>query len=85
LTRSGFNRRIINTNVFLRKLGKIVQNFCMRHSRSQPTQNIINGNSHSPDARLSTAFPWFDRNDVAIAYYKTELSTLLFKFSQVLE
>jgi len=26
-----------------------------------------------------------DRNDVAIAYYKTELSTLLFKFSQVLE
>ena len=51
-------------NILLCQLGKIRKDIIVGHARRQPTQNIINGDTGVPYARLSETFFGINANDV---------------------
>lgn len=57
-------KRKASQNVLLGQFGKIRKNFIVGHSRRQPFQNIINGNTSISYTRLPKTFFGIDANNV---------------------
>jgi len=55
-------------DVFFRQVGKIRQDLLVRHPGSEVGEHIVDGNTHSSDARLSPALARFDGYDVLILH-----------------
>ena len=55
-------------DILLGQIRKIVKDFLMGHARSEIFNNVVNGNSHPPDARFRAPFSWFDGNNVSIVH-----------------
>lgn len=55
-------------NVSFCQLREIVDNFSRGHADRQPAQDIVDCNSHLPDARLAATLVRLNCNDVAIAH-----------------
>jgi hypothetical protein len=53
-------------NILRRQLWEIIQNLLKGHLRRQPTQHVIDRNSHMPNAGFPSPFVWLDRNNLAI-------------------
>ncbi len=62
-------RSILKTgeNVFLRQIGKIIEDFFIGHAGSQIAEHIVHGDSHSSNARLTAALARLDSDDISIA------------------
>ena len=53
-------KREAGANVIPRQVGKVVQNFLLRHARREIVQYIVHSDSHPADAGFPTAFARFD-------------------------
>ncbi len=59
-------------NVFLRQIGKIIEDFLPGHAGSQIAEPIVRGDSPSSKARLTAALARLDSDAISIAHDDVE-------------
>ena len=66
-------RRVLEASldILLGQVGKIFDDFRPGHPRRNPPHHVADRNSQAANARFSTAFAWFDRNDFPIIHAAT--------------
>ena len=55
-------------NVFFSEVRKVLKKLFLGHPRSKIVQHVIDGNSHSANARLAATLARLDRDDVLITH-----------------
>ena len=63
-------------DVFLCEIGKVAQDVCVRHARSQILEHIMHGDAQTADARFARALARFDSDDFGVIHWSIRILPL---------